>query len=51
MQTNETEHRECAARIWLEYFNRRLRDEKVISESEYFRMAGLIRSKHPDKKS
>ena len=51
MQTNEIQRRECAARIWLEYFNRRLRDEKVISESEYFRMASLIRSKYPEKRS
>ena len=47
MQSNETRHRECVARIWLEYFNRKLRDEKVISESEYLRMASLIRSKYP----
>ena len=49
MQSNETQRRECAARIWLEYYNRRLRDERVITESEYFRMAGLIRSRYPEK--
>lgn len=49
MQSNETKRRERAARIWLEFFNRRLRDEKVISESEYLRMASLIRSKYPEK--
>lgn len=49
MQSNEALRRERAARIWLEYYNRRLRDEKVITESEYFRMAGLIRSRYPEK--
>jgi len=49
MQSNEARRCERAARIWLEYYNRRLRDEKVITESEYFRMAGLIRSRHPEK--
>ena len=49
MQSNESRRRERAARIWLEYFNRRLRDEKVITESEYLRMAGLIRGKYPEK--
>lgn len=51
MQSNETRRRERAARIWLEFFNRRLRDEKVISDAEYLRMASLIRSKYPEKTS
>ena len=51
MQSNETRHRGCAARIWLEYFNRKLRDEKVITETEYLRMASLIRNKYPEKTS
>lgn len=50
MQSNETRHRECAARIWLEYFNRKLRDGKAISESEYLRMASQIYAKYPDKR-
>jgi hypothetical protein len=49
MQSNEALRRERAVRIWLEYYNRRLRDEKVITESEYFRMAGLIRGRYPEK--
>lgn len=49
MQSNETRRRERAARILLEYYNRYLRDKKVITESEYLRMASLIRSKYPEK--
>jgi len=50
MQSNEAQRRERAARIWLEYFNRRLRAEKVISEAEYFRMASLIYARYPERK-
>ena len=49
MQSNEALRCERAAQIWLEYYNRRLRDAKVITESEYFRVAGLIRSRYPEK--
>lgn len=47
MQKNEAKRRAAAAQLWLHYFNQTLREQNIISEKEYLRMASLIRARYP----
>ena len=37
-----------AANLWLLYFNKQLKEQGLITETEYFRMVRLIHAKYPD---
>lgn len=47
MQKKEAKRRVTAAQLWLHYFNQTLREQNIISEQEYLRMASLIRARYP----
>lgn len=47
MQKKEAKRRAAAAQLWLHYFNQTLREQNIISEKEYLRMASLICARYP----